>query len=192
MVKSACCWKWPVKPHRNARSRHPGGQKKEKNRSASRQGKMPFRQFPARGVQSAGHGGAEREGEERLKPSPQEQNHGSARYSRPAHSRECAGRERRDGMVWEGWVKSQSVQGRRRHSIAYFPAKKSFHSIGIRKIPVANAARGLGIVLYQSRRKWVKRDRIRCRSGRIHSVPLQCGEDGCISPCGRNGSRSRF
>ncbi|KXT49368.1 hypothetical protein HMPREF3038_02241 [Akkermansia sp. KLE1797] len=36
------------------------------------------------------------------------------------------------------------MQGRRRHSIAYFPAKKSFHSIGIRKIPGRKCGAGIG------------------------------------------------
>ena len=54
----------------------PGGQKEEKNCSAFCQGKPPFRQFPDRGMQAVGQGGAKREREERLKPSPQEQNHG--------------------------------------------------------------------------------------------------------------------
>ena len=122
MIKSACCWQWPVNPHNSTSIR----QKKERRPSTANP-------RPLNGNLCAGrcraqayspHASAAQSGTEKAgctHPS-RKRRRGSARYNNPAHSGRRAGRKKRAGMAQSGKLIGRG--GLRRASMAYFVSKK--------------------------------------------------------------------
>ena len=102
MIKSACCWQWPVNPHNSTSIR----QKKERRPSAANL-------RPLNGSLCAGrcraqtyspHASAAQSGAEKARCTHpcRKRRRGNARYNSPAHSGRRAGRKKRADMARNG------------------------------------------------------------------------------------------
>ena len=122
MIKSACCWQWPVNPHNSTSIR----QKKERRPSAANlrplNGSLCAGRCRAQTYSphaSAAQSGAEKAG---CTHPCRKRRRGNARYNSPAHSGRRADRKKRADMARNGKLIGRG--GLRRVSMAYFVPKK--------------------------------------------------------------------
>ena len=142
MIKSACCWQWPVNPHNSTSIR----QKKERRTSTANP-------RPLNGNLCAGrcraqayspHASAAQSGTEKAgctHPS-RKRRRGSARYNNPAHSGRRAGRKKRAEHDAERKTYRQGRTPKGQHGIFCFKEKDAVSS-GDEKSPHRLAAAGV-------------------------------------------------